>query len=315
MLLLRRSLIVSLLLCLGCSAQAPSPQVNQRIERQVRAFYNIPSEVKIDVGTREPSEFPNYDKLTLTLSNGDHKQTNDFLLSKDDKTLIRFTKIDLTTDPYADVMKKLNISGRPIRGNKDAKVTIVNFDDFECPFCSRMHQTLFPGILNAYGDRVRIIYKDFPLKEIHPWAVHAAVDANCLAAQSNDAYWDLADYIHSHQKEVGGNDGSNVLQAFANLDRLTVEQGQKHKVDAGKLQACVKAQDDSAVQASIKEGDALGITGTPTMFINGERAEGALTPAELRATLDRALQDVQSAQTASASAGPAAPSASAKQRP
>ncbi|HZT34824.1 MAG TPA: thioredoxin domain-containing protein, partial [Nitrososphaera sp.] len=192
--------MVLLLLCLGCSAQAPAPQVNQRIERQVRAFYNIPAEVKIDIGKREPSEFPNYDKVTLTLSSGEHKQTNDFLIAKDDKTLIRFTKIDLTTDPYADIMKKLDVSGRPIRGNKDAKVTIVNFDDFECPFCSRMHQTLFPDILKSYGDRVRIIYKDFPLKEIHPWAVHAAVDANCLAAQNNDAYWDLADYIHAHQK-------------------------------------------------------------------------------------------------------------------
>jgi len=60
-----------------------------------------------------------------------------------------------------------------------------------------MHQTLFPEIFKEYGDRVVFIYKDDPLSEIHPWAIHAAVDANCLAVQNVDAYWDFADYIHA----------------------------------------------------------------------------------------------------------------------
>jgi protein-disulfide isomerase len=59
---------------------------------------------------------------------------------------------------------------------------------------------MFPELLKEYGDRVAFIYKDFPLVEIHPWAVHAAVDANCLAALNNAAYWDFADYIHSNQQ-------------------------------------------------------------------------------------------------------------------
>ena len=117
------------------------------------------------------------------------------------------TKLDLTTDPYAEIMKKIDVSGRPTRGNKDAKVTIVNYDDFECPFCSRMHATLFPGLFKEYGDRVLFIYKDYPLEEIHPWAVHAAVDANCLGAQNNDAYWDYADYLHGNQHAISGEKG------------------------------------------------------------------------------------------------------------
>jgi protein-disulfide isomerase len=304
-LLFRRSLIALILLCLGCSAQSPSPQLNLRIEHQVRAFFNIPAEVKIEVGKREPSDFPNYDKLALTLSSGDHKQTNDFLISKDDKTLIRYTKIDLSKDPFAEVMKKIDVSGRPVRGNKDAKVTIVNFDDFECPFCSRIHQTLFPGILKEYGDRVKIVYKDYPLKGIHPWAMHAAVDANCLAAQNGDAYWDFADYVHNNQKEISGTD-QDVKKAFANLDKVTLDQGQRHNLDSAKLQACVKAQDDSAVQSSMHQGDELGVTATPTMFINGQRAEGAFTTTELRAILDQILQE------AGLPKGPAASQAAAE---
>jgi protein-disulfide isomerase len=185
-------------------------------------------------------------------------------------------------------MKKISLSGRPVRGNKDAKVVVVNFDDFECPFCSRMHQTLFPEILKEYGDRVQFVYKDFPLSEIHPWATHAAVDANCLAAQSSDAYWDFADYIHGSQREVNSEKGRDAQ--FAAVDRITAMQGQKHNLDASKLQSCIKAQNEDVVKASVKEGDAIGVTATPTLFVNGQELDGALPISEIRATLDQALQ-------------------------
>ena len=74
----------------------------------------------------------------------------------------------------------------------------MNYDDFQCPFCSRMHETLFPQFYKEYSDRVQIIYKDYPLAEIHPWAIHAAVNANCLAAQNRDAYWDFVG-LHARQ--------------------------------------------------------------------------------------------------------------------
>jgi protein-disulfide isomerase len=304
LLFFRRACIVLVLLCLGCSAQLTAPEVAQRIERQLRAYYNVPPAVQISIGPRSASEFPNYDKITVTFVNGDQKQNHDFLLSRDGKSLIRFTKLDLTADPYADTMKKINTSGRPVRGNKDAKVTIVNYDDFQCPFCSRMHQTLFPGIFNQYKDRVRIVYKDYPLAEIHPWATHAAVDANCLAAQNNDAYWDFADYVHANQKEVSGPERSDVKAQFATLDRLTLEQGQKHGLDLARLQSCVKEQKDDAVQASVREANGLGVSATPTMFINGEKLDGAVPPPELRAALDRALKDA-GVQQASQPASPA----------
>lgn len=290
MLFFRRGFIALLLLCLGCTAQSVDQDVTQRVERQVRSYYNIPAGVQITVGKREPSEFPNYDKVTLTFADGPRKQAHEFLLSKDDKTLVRFTKLDLTKDPYADVIKKIDTSGRPVRGNKDAKVTIVNYDDFECPFCARMHETMFPGVFDQYKDKVRIIYKDFPLVQIHPWAMHAAVDANCLAAQNDEAYWDFADYVHSHRNDVNGDNKTTLAQQFANLDQIALQQGQKHNLDQGKLQACVKAQNTDAVRASMHEGDQLGVDATPTMFINGQKLDGAVPPRELRATIDRALE-------------------------
>jgi protein-disulfide isomerase len=309
--LLRRSIFLLLVVCLGCSAQsAPSAEVLQRIEREVRSYYTVPAHVKILVGAAKASEFPNYDALTITFDSGDKKQTFDFLLSKDSKTLIRLTRLDLSKDPYAEVMKKMNLQGRPIRGNKDAKVVVVNFDDFECPFCSRVHQTIFPELLKEYGDKVAFIYKDYPLSEIHPWAIHAAVDANCLDAQNNDAYWEFADYMHANQGEINSAKGAD--DKLAALDRIATQQGQKHNLDAAKLQACIKTQNEDAVKASVKEGDALGVDATPTLFINGQEADGALPASEFRALFDRALEQAGVTPPAHAAAAPDGPQATSK---
>jgi protein-disulfide isomerase len=285
---LRRSLFVLVLVCLGCSAQSAPPEQVQRIEREVRSYYSLPATVNVTVGPLRPSEFPNYDALTINITGEGKKQDYDFLLSKDGKTLMRLTKLDLSKDPYVEIMKKINLGGRPVRGNKDAKVVVVNFDDFQCPFCSHMHQTLFPGLLKEYGDRVEFVYKDFPLSEIHPWAIHAAVDANCLAAQNSEAYWDFADYIHANQHEVSSEKARD--GQYGALDRLATQQGQKHNLDQTKLQSCIKAQNEDAVKASMKEGESVGVSATPTLFVNGQEMDGALPASDVRLVLDRALQ-------------------------
>jgi protein-disulfide isomerase len=289
----RRAFLALLLICLGCSAQQPTPSappdVARLLEHQVRATYSVPSEVKLVVGPLRPSDFPNYDALTITFDDSGKKKDYDFLLAKDRKTLLRMTKIDLTKDPYAEVMKKIDVTGRPTRGAKDAKVVAVNFDDFQCPFCSHMHSNLFPTLLKEYGDRVLFIYKDYPLDEIHPWAIHAAVNANCLAAQNADAYWDFADYVHNNQKEING--GRGIENQYGELDKVATVQGQKHNLDTAKLQACVKAQDDKAVRASQREGDRVGVSATPAMFVNGQKVDGAVPIEDLRAILDGALRD------------------------
>jgi protein-disulfide isomerase len=289
--LFRRSLFILLLVCLGCVAQSAPPDVARKIEHQVRAFYTIPAEVRVTVGAITPStEWPGYDAVAVNIDGGDGKQKDyKFLLSKDRSTLLRLTKFDLTKDPFADLMSKINVTGRPSRGAKSAKVVAVNFDDFECPYCASLHRTLFPDILKEYGDRVTFIYKDDPLSEIHPWAIHAAVDANCLAAQNVDAYWDFADYIHANKREVDTEKTPGAR--FEAIDKITLAQGQKHNVDAAKLQSCVKEQKEDAVRASMKEADGLGINGTPALFINGQKIDGAVPLSVVQAALDAALKD------------------------
>ena len=315
----RYAFLLAVLLCVGCSAQrspgsdseSPAPNsLEQRIQHHIRTYYNIPASVQILVGERRPSEFAGYDLVPVTLI-GQRKTNYEFLVSHDGKTLIRFAKIDIAKDPYPELMTKIDVRGRPVRGNPHAKVTVVVYDDFQCPYCVRMHHTLFPNLLKTYGDRVRFIYKEYPLYEIHPWANRAAVDAGCLAAQNPEAFWDFTDYVHFNQEAIKGQNPKIEAQ-FAALDQAALEQGRKRGLNEGSLKACLQKQDDTAVKASVKEAEGLGVNSTPTLFIDGLKVDGAIPAEELRGSLDAALRDAGQPVPAAAAAPPPAPAAPAR---
>jgi hypothetical protein len=119
--MIKRILVLFLLVCLGCSAQLAPADLARRIERQLRSSYNVPPTVKVIITAPRPSEFANYDAVTVTFDGDGKKQNYEFLLSKDQKTLVRLTKMDLSKDPYAETMKKIDIAGRPVRGNANAQ--------------------------------------------------------------------------------------------------------------------------------------------------------------------------------------------------
>jgi protein-disulfide isomerase len=285
------------------SAKDPYPKdLNARIERQIRATYKLPAEVAISIGTISPSkDWPIYDSLQIGIGTGAAKQQFEFLISKDRSSMLKLTRFDLAGDPYADIMKKIDLTGRPVRGAKGQKVVVVVFDDLQCPFCTIMHQMLFPQVLKEYGDRVSFIYKDFPLPN-HTWATHAAVDANCLAAQNQDVYWSFVDSVHASQKEING---EQTLQLrFELLDQIALQLGARNQLDADRLQSCVKSQNESAVKASIDQGTVIGVEATPTVLVNGEEvSSGATSLPRIRAALDKALKDTGSATPQAAAQG------------
>ena len=283
-------LILLSLICLNCASQPKPTDLTTRIERQIRATYKLPPEAPVLVGPFSSSpDWPGYEAFTVTIGEGARKQEFPFLLAKDQKSIVRVNRIELSADPYGDVMKKIDVRARPVRGAKQSKVVLVAYDDLQCPFCTMMHQILFRELLKEYGDRVTFVYKDFPLPN-HAWANHAAVDANCLAAQNEDAYWSFVDSVHASQREINGK-GTQELR-LAELDRIAMQQGADHKVDAASLQACVKTQNDAAIKAAVHEGESIGVDSTPTLFINGEEMSGGVAPLpRLRAALDRALKN------------------------
>jgi protein-disulfide isomerase len=306
--------LIALALTAGCKAQpaqsaGPDPTLDRHIEVLVRSEYSVPEDYSVALGARTPSEIPGYDSLPVTLSRGAKSTVVNFLISKDNKTLARLETFDLVKNPAFSI----DVAGRPIRGNPTAKVTVINFDDLECPYCARMHQSLFPSTFERYKDKVRFVYKDDPLTEMHPWAMHAAVDANCLAAQSGDVYWTYVDYLHSHGQEVNGED-RDMKKSFAALDRIARQEATLGKLDQDKLNACVDKQDETQVRASAKEADALGINGTPALFVNGERIDGAVPEEKVWMVIDRALRAAGEEPPGSPAtpAQPAAPSGTGK---
>lgn len=290
-----RILVFALTLAaLGCHAQVPaeanggklSPDLARRVKVLIRSRSNVPPEYDIAVGPRTKSDVPGFDAIAVTFSSEEHtSKPVTFLLSEDGKTLAQFSKFDISKDPKQMVSDE----GRPSRGGpENAPVLVVGFDDLECPYCARMHAQLFPALTERYKNQVRIVYKDFPLDQIHPWAMRGAVDVNCLAAQSPAGYWNLVDYIHAHAAEMGGAERS-VAKANETLDTLTKAEGAKQKVNEGVLAACIAKQDDTAIRASMRLGEDLGVDSTPALFINGERVVGAVPMKYVYKAIDDAL--------------------------
>ncbi len=288
--------LLAISIAVGCKAQStlqPAAQnprdyapISRRVEVMIRSQFNIPSNYTVMVGARKPSKIEGYDSLPVVFSHGSNDTYEEFLISTDNKTLAHLDKFDLANDPAFSI----DVTGRPIRGNPDAKVTVITFDDLQCPYCARLNQTLFPATLDHYKDKVRFIYNDYPLPpEMHPWAMHAAVDANCLAAQSGDAYWKYVDYLHAHGHDISGPD-RNAAKSFEALNRIAREHGTLAKVDSGKLDACLAAQDQSKIRESMRLADTLKFRGAPALFVNGEYIDGALPQEQLWPVIDRALR-------------------------
>ena len=278
---------------LGCHGQSVpvsggrlSPELARRVEVLIRSRSSLPPNYVLELGAKSKSEVPGFEQIEVSFTvDGKTSKPVPFLISSDGKTLAQFSKYDLSPDPTHTVSD----AGRPARGGPEsAPVTIVGFDDLECPFCAKMHAAMFPALQARYKDQVRFVYKDFPLVQIHPWANRAAIDVNCLGAQSTPGYWNAVDHIHAHAGELGGAEKSLDVANNA-LDTITRDEGKVQKVDEAKLNACLAKQDDSAIKAMLAEGEALGVNSTPVLFVNGEKFEGTYPITDLYRMIDGAL--------------------------
>src|SRR5204863_5925465 len=151
------------------TGQPLSPLQRRRIEQQVRVFAEAAPDAVITLGEPQPSEFPAFEKLSVTLEQHGKQRALEFLLARDRSRLLWTRAFDLTIDPYAAIMRKIDLAGRPARGPANAPVTVVLYDDLQCPFCAQFYITLFNEVMNRYRDRVSVVMKDFPLATSHLW--------------------------------------------------------------------------------------------------------------------------------------------------
>jgi len=267
-----------------------SPQMARRIEVMIRNRSGVSADSTVAVGIPSASDIPGYAQVTVTFSSpGAKDRSLPFLVSTDGTTLAQFNKFNIG----GDTRDAISDAGRPARGGDEhAPVLIVIFDDLECPFCARMNDDLMPAVRSRYKDEVRIVYRDFPLDELHPWARHAAVDANCLGGLSGTGYWNYVDYVHAHSAEMGA-DAKSLAASEKQLDKIALDEGNRQKVNQPELVACILKQDTTKVQASVDAAIADPIRidppQAPVTFINGEKIEGIVPIDTLYHVIDRAL--------------------------
>ena len=255
---------------------------------------------------------PGFSRINVSFTNsGRTSKAIEFLLSDDNKTLEQVTTFDIGADPRT----LLPATDRPFRGGPaTAPVVIVGFDDLECPFCARLHQTIFPALTERYGDKVHFVYRDFPLDQ-HPWAVRAAVDVNCLAAESPKAYWTAVDRIHAQAGDIGSDPKDpkaekTMPRAQEQLDGIVRDEAGKAKADLSKLNACIQKQDTSAIDQSKQLAQSFNVQSTPTLFINGDKVDGAVPLEFLFGVIDSALR-AENVQPPAPYVPPAAPAPAA----
>ena len=249
----------------GASAQQPvSPETQKNIEAFLRNYFALGPDIKITVGT--PKEIGNsgLSEVAIDVKSPEGSDTVKMYLTKDGRYLLRGELNDLTSDPLAENIAKFKLSNAPVLGDPKATITIVEYSDFECPVCRSLHDVL-RGLLPKYP-QVKVVFKDFPLEALHPWARTAALAGRCAYQQDPKAFWKLYDLIYDNQDIISASNAWDKMLDYAGRSGL----------NADTFKSCMSGPQASAeVDASITNGKELEVRSTPTVFVNGRRINGA----------------------------------------
>ncbi len=244
------------------AAQAPAPANQQQLlkstESFVRELFAWGPDVKVKLGPLTQSASADFYDVPVQVTLQGHIETGDVYVSKDGKTLLRGQIYNMGDDPFAANRSKLGTDGDPALGPRDARVTLVEFSDFECPHCQELYEAM--KTVETEFPQIRIVYKNFPLTQIHPWAETAAIAGRCAYEQSPAAFWKVESSIFDNQDVISPENVWDQLVQFAT----------KAGLNADKFKACMSSPEaKKAVDADRAQGVALGVDSTPTVYING----------------------------------------------
>jgi protein-disulfide isomerase len=278
-----RSIVLAAVLAAACGGQSRAPASDDAINQHVVDYFgkavSTPG-VAFKVTKIEPAEMPGWRKGHLEASLGDQKQDILFYVTDDGRYLFRGEAIDLTVDPFVALMNKIKLTGAPSRGPADAKVTVVEYSDFQCPYCGQAWEIFEKEVYPQYKDKVRFVFKQMPLTQIHPWAEDAAVASACALEQGNDQFWKMYDGLFGQQAQITKD----------NLPAKVEEIATAAGLDVPRLKECLAGRKTiDAVKADQTEAASVGVNGTPTFFINGRRVQNTQDASAFKQALDQAL--------------------------
>ena len=237
--------------------------IQDKIEAYLRHIYAWGPSFKITFGQLKEAPIPGLYKISMNITFDNQTDTADFYVSKDGRYLMRSELEDMTTDPMAEIRKQIYLEDSPSMGPANAKVVLVEYADFECPSCKQL-DTILRSMLPNFP-QVRLVYKDFPLTQIHPWAMTAAQAGRCAYKQNQAGFWRFHDLVFDRQDLISPSNVWDRMQEYASQAGL----------DSAALRTCMAdAGIQAQIQKSMSEGEALHIANTPTIFVNGHRLIG-----------------------------------------
>ena len=263
----------------GTLAQSlPADELKRKVDAYLRNLFAFGPDVKLAVGDFRESGLPDLLETNISVTIENNKEDAKMWVSKDGKFLLRGELNDMSKDGFAENRAKLDVKDAPATGNPNATITVVEFADFECPVCRNLHEAL-RGLLPKYP-QARLVFKDFPLEQVHPWARNAALAGRCAYQQDPKAFWKMYDFLYDDQDLISAENAWAKMVDYAGRAGLNAET----------FKACMTSPEAaSAVNASIANGKLMDVNSTPTLFVNGRRIVGA-DPHQLEQFLQYEMQ-------------------------
>jgi len=254
------------------------------LEAYIRHLLMWPPSVEVSMTFPTPTGpalLPGFVRVDVSGSLGGKTEEESFFVSADSQTVIRGDVFDVKRNPFQSEIELLKTDDQPFLGVPGAPVKVVEFSDFQCPYCKQESGVVRAQLMQAFPNDVQLFYMDYPIDNIHPFARGAAVMGRCIYAQNNASFWAYHDWIFEHQGEM----------TAANLREKAFDyaKGDTH-LDMAKLTTCAQAQRPRAeVEHSVAIGDALKISATPTLFINGRRMVGTVALEDLKMVVEHEI--------------------------
>jgi protein-disulfide isomerase len=248
----------------AAASGAPQTQIQKTLDAYLRHLYAWGPDVQLTVSAPKETPIPGLLETTVDLKIGENAENAKLYVSKDGKFLIRGEVSELARDPVAENRALIDMKETPSLGDPKAPVTLVEFSDFECPVCRSLHDVL-RGLLPNYPG-VRIVFKDFPIEALHPWARTGALAGRCAYQQDPKAFWKMYDAIYDNQEIISAENAWTKMGEFAGQAGL----------NADTFKACMASPEAAAaIEASRANAVNLEVNSTPTIFVNGRRLVGA----------------------------------------
>ncbi len=245
----------------GEAPVATDPARDAALKTYLQKHFKIPSPELIKLGPAFKTPIDDLLARQIVVSNdqGQNIATTMFFDKNQSKAIIG-QYLDVSSEPWGRVnMGAVSLDDRPTQGPANAPVTIVEFADFECPFCAHAFSVIETLVNTTYKGKVKVIFKAYPLN-VHPWAMKAAEAAECARLQNPAAFWDFARYFYTNQGTINAK----------NLPDQVAKLAKAQKLDEPSLKACMDSpQTEARIKQDQLDGNSIHVTSTPTFFVNG----------------------------------------------